>query len=303
MENTRTHNSNLSAVPKQLLPVYSLLGEIHTEYAIAGGKPIVRLRSAGGIRHRGAYTGVAMLLFHWVQEGKTQAWRFDPSIPDPQPIRPEETADSDGSQSLTFTLGELLPAAGLLRGRWEGAFFAPAIHVDVPLGADIWVFLLRSPWFRFRLSVAKQILAVSADQSVANASIIPEAAGTISTTISSPGIPFKKVSLVMRRKMGQFESEELISEVEAGTASQMWTPITRNFELCLVTSGSMRMDQLSEIARGLGADFSSGFFGPGSLRGDFLLCDGPLTEYSLTMRGDLGFFRHIEDSAAAVLSW
>src|SRR5205809_7077842 len=128
------HNSNLSAVPKQLLPVYSLLGGIHTEYAIAGGKPIVRLRSSGEIRHRGAYTGTAMLLFHWVQEGKTQAWRFDPSIPDPQPIRPEETTDSEGSQSLTFTLGELLPAAGLLRGRWEGAFFAPAIHLDVPLG-------------------------------------------------------------------------------------------------------------------------------------------------------------------------
>src|SRR5438093_3106453 len=217
------HNSNLPAVTKQLLQVYSLLGGIHTEYAIAGGKPIVRLRSSGEIGHRGAYTGVAMLLFHWVQEGKTQAWRFDPSIPDPQPIRPEETADSDGSQSLTFTLGELLPAAGLLRGRWEGAFFAPAIHVDVPLGADIWVFLLRSPWFRLRLSLTKQTLALAADQPVAHPPLIPEAAGTLSTTIFSPGIPFKKVSLVMRRKMVKFESEELISEVEAGTASQMWT--------------------------------------------------------------------------------
>src|SRR5207249_10527345 len=120
------HNSNLSAVPKQLLPVYSLLGGIHTEYAIAGGKPIVRLRSSGEIRHRGAYTGVAMLLFHWVQEGKTWAWRFDPSIPDLQPIRPEETADSDGCQSLSFSLGDLLPSAGFLRGWWEGASLASA---------------------------------------------------------------------------------------------------------------------------------------------------------------------------------
>src|SRR5437667_12505394 len=95
------HNSNLCAVPKQLLPVYSLLGGIHTEYAIAGGKPIVRLRSAEGMRHRGAYTGVAMLLFHWIQDGKTHAWRFDPSIPDPKPIRLEESTESDVTPSLT----------------------------------------------------------------------------------------------------------------------------------------------------------------------------------------------------------
>src|SRR5947207_14039442 len=150
------HNSNLSAVPKQLLPVYSLLGGIHTEYAIAGGKPIVRLRSSGEIRHRGAYTGTAMLLFHWVQEGKTQAWRFDPSIPDPQPIRPEETTDSEGSQSLTFTLGEFLSAAVLLLSRLEGASFAAAMSLDVPLEVDIWVLLLRSLWYRFTLSLTLQ---------------------------------------------------------------------------------------------------------------------------------------------------
>lgn len=244
-----------------------------------------------------------MLLFHWVHEGKTEVWRFDPSIQNPQQIQPEETTDNDGSQLLTFNLGELVPATGLLWGRWEGAFFAPAIHIDVPFGSDIWVFLLRSPWFPLKISLTKQNLAVSAEGMTASTSIEPDSTGALTAAISTPGSPIKKVSLAMKRTMGPFVSEELITEVEAGTANQKWTPIIRNFDLCLVTKSSMAMGQLSEIAQGLGADFSTGFFGPGALRGEFLLCDGPLTQYSLTMKGDLGLFRHVEDFAGATLAW
>jgi len=103
--------------------------------------------------------------------------------------------------------------------------------------------------------------------------------------------------------VGEFVSEELIGEVDAGMANQVWRPIIRNFDLCLETSSSMSMGDLSEIARGLGARFSPGLFGPGSLEGDFLLCDGPLTEYSLTLRGDLGFFRNVEDSTRVDMTW
>jgi len=66
---------------------------------------------------------------------------------DPQIIQPEEATDTGGSQTLTFTLQESMPAAGLLRRRWEGMFLAPAIHIDVPMGHDLWIFLIRSPWF------------------------------------------------------------------------------------------------------------------------------------------------------------
>ncbi len=253
--------------------------------------------------YRGAYRGLAVLLFHWVQQGKTQAWRFDPSIPEPQPIQPEETTDKDGSRLLTFTLGELLPAAGLLRRRWEGVFLAPAIHLDVPMGRDIWVFLLRSPWFPLKLSLKRQNLSVATGQSVANATLTPGPTGALSATISNPGPSPKRVFLTMKRKVGEFVSEESIGEVDAGMANQVWRPIIRNFDLCLVTSSSMSMGELSEIARGLGAESSPGLFGPGSLRGDFLLCDGPLTEYSLTLRADLGFFQHSEDSTDATLTW
>lgn len=285
------------------LPVYNLVGSIETEYAIGGGKPIVTLKSKGGIRHRAAYTGTAVLLFHWVQEGKTQTWRFDPSILNPQLIQPEETTNSEGTQLLSFTLRDLVPAAGFLRGRWEGAFVAPAIHIDVPLGKDIWIFLLHSPWFPLKLSLTRSTLSLNRDNLAANASLNPDDAGGFSATISSPGDSFKRVSLTMKRKIAQFLSEELITQVEAGTSTQVWKPIIRNFDLCLVTYGQMGMGQLSEIARGLGADFSPGFLGPGWLRGEYVLCDGPLTEYSLTMTGDLGLFRHEEDSVGATLAW
>lgn len=285
------------------MPVYSLVSGVQTEYIIAGGKPTIRLKSTGGIGYRGAYTGVAVLLFHWVQQGKTQAWRFDPSIPEPQPIQPEETTDKNGSQLLAFSIGELLPAVGLLRGRWEGTFLAPAIHLDVPMGRDIWVFLLRSPWFPLKLSLKRQSLSVATDQSVANATLIPGPTGTLSATISNPDRSFKKVSLIMKRKVGELVSEELVGEVDAGMASHVWRPIIRNFDLCLETSSSMSRGDLSEIARGLGAEFSPGLFGPGSLEGDFLLCDGPLTEYSLTLRGDLGFFQRQGDSTKVALTW
>src|SRR5437016_12645327 len=90
---------------------------------------------------------------------------------DPQIIQPEEATDTGGSQTLTFTLQESMPAAGLLRRRWEGMFLAPAIHIDVPMGRDIWFFLIRSPWFPFKPSVSKPLLSIAHAQSIANSSI------------------------------------------------------------------------------------------------------------------------------------
>ncbi len=285
------------------MPVYSLLSNVTVEYAIAEGKPLVRLRAPQGIRSRGAYGGTGVMFFHWVQEGKTQAWRYDPSIPEPSELTPEVSTDPSGAQLLTFSMESLLPASGLLRGRWEGAFLAPAIHIDVPLGADVWVFLLRSPWFPLKITADKSMLSVVHDASTATASVSPSGDGGLAIALSCSGPSIKRATLLMKRKVGQFSSEEVVAEVEKGQADQVWRPIIRQFELCLLTSGSMSERQLSEWAGGLGAAYSSGFLGPGNLEGDFILCDGPLTEYSLTLRGDLGFMRHAEDTASVTLSW
>lgn len=276
---------------------------IDVEYGIGAGQPIVKLKSSGGIRHRAVFTGTGVLLFHWVQEGKTQAWRCDSSMIDPQVVQPEEAHEVDGSQTLTFNLQESMPGAGLLRRRWEGMFLAPAIHIDVPMGRDIWIFLIRSPWFPLKLSLSKMLLSIAHDQSIAKASITIDPSAGLTAAVSDTGNSFKKVSLVMSRKVGEFVSEEVVGEVDSGTTNLSWRPIMRSFDLCLVMSSSMSMGQLAGIAQGLGAQFSSGFFGPGSLLGDYVLCDGPRTGYSLSLRGDLGLFRHEEDSTVASLTW
>jgi len=270
---------------------------------IAEGHPEVRLKSKDKIKHRGVYGGIATLLFHWVQENKTESWRFEPSLPQATQLQTDETTDSDGSQLLTISPGDLVPASGLLRGNWVGTFLAPAVHIDVPWGADIWIFLFRSPWFPLKLSLAKSNLMVAHKQSTAAAVLTQSAGGAFSASLSSSGGDIKNASLVMKRKIGQFTSEEPICSVEAGVVSQAWAPITRQFDLCLVTSSTMSMSELAVVAKGMGADTSQGFLGPGSIQGDFVLCDGPLTKYSLDLRGDLGFLRHEEDSSDASLSW
>ena len=285
------------------MPVYSLVGGIQVEYGIGAGQPIVKLKSSRGIAHRAVYTGTGVLFFHWVQEGKTQAWRCDSSMLDPQIIQPEEATATDGGQTLTFTLQESMPAAGLLRRRWEGMFLAPAIHIDVPMGRDIWIFLIRSPWFPLNPSVSKPLLSIAHDQSIANASISILPTGGLTAAVSNTGTSFKKVSLVMSRRVGEFVSEEVIGEVSSGTGNLSWRPIMRSFDLCFAMSSSMSMGELAGVAQGLGAQFTSGFFGPGSMIGDYILCDGPRTGYSLLLRGDLGLLRHEEDSTQASLAW
>ena len=263
----------------------------------------MRLKSRNRIKHRGVYGGIATLLFHWVQEGKTQSWRFEPSLPQPRPVQTEETTDGDGSQLFTMHPDDLIPASGLLRGNWVGTLLAPAVHIDVPWGSDVWVFLFRSPWFPLKLSIAKTTLLVAHNQSTATALLAQSAGGALSASLSSSGGDMKNASLVMKRRIGQFASEEPICSIEAGAVSQTWEPILREFELCLVTSSTMSMGHLAEIAKGLGADTSRGFLGPGTIQGDFVLCDGPLTQYSLDLRGDLGFLRHGEDSSDVSLTW
>ena len=63
-----------------IVPVYSLVSGTQVEYGVGAGQPIVKLKSSRGIAHRAVYTGTGVLFFHWVQEGKTQAWRCDSSM-------------------------------------------------------------------------------------------------------------------------------------------------------------------------------------------------------------------------------
>ncbi|MBI3858828.1 MAG: hypothetical protein HY296_01095 [Thaumarchaeota archaeon] len=283
------------------MPSLSFVGGVRPEYEVLEGKAVVRINSTGRLNHRSIQTGTAELLFHWVSNGKTSRWMFNPSIRNPTMAAFEESTGGPEGNVLSVTVGGLLPATGLLRERMVGLLVAPAVHVDVPFGEDLWVFIMRSPWFPLRVSPAKSTLLVTHGSDRATALLAPTA-GELSASLSLTGGSFKRASLFITRRVGPFKSDELIGGALAGSQSMTWKPILRSFDLCLATHGSMRMSQLVEVARGLGASVSSGIFGA-SVPGDFILCDGPGLEYGLSLRGALGLLPDVSDQTSASISW
>ncbi|QQG48353.1 MAG: hypothetical protein HY247_06285 [archaeon] len=284
------------------MPVYSLVGSVRAEYIIAEGKPVLRLRTDGPLRHRAVYAGVGEMLFHWVQEGKTQVWKFDPSMLESREVGAQESTSEEGASILTIELGEIIPSAGILKGRMEGVITATALHVDVPLGQDVWAFFIRSPWFQLRPTFGKPLLSVQHDSSQASATAGPTAVGGIEAKVTLSGSQMKGASLTLKRRLQSASCDETIGQAKTGTQEFTWTPVMRNFDLCLVTHGSMNQNQLVDVMTGLGAAIDGGLFG-GGVEGTFVLCDGPSIEYTLLLKGDAGFLRHPEDQTEVKLSW
>ena len=157
----------------------SLVDGVSAEYEVAGGKPTVILRSAVPLKYTAASFGTASMLFFWVGGGKDRHWTSETKMTQSAPLQPQETTGVDGSQLLTFSLDALQPATGLFLGEMEGDLLVPAIHIEVPghgilrLEQDVWLLLMRSPWFPLRQGIGKSSLSISRDSSVAVASISP----------------------------------------------------------------------------------------------------------------------------------
>ncbi len=285
------------------MPSLSLAGGVDASYAVAAGKTTVVITAAPRLNYRGVYVGTGQMIFHWVQEGKTQVWRCDMDMLDPAPAAALEKAGADGRVELEVEMPEMYPAGLILQGRMVGTLIAPAVHVDVPWGADVWVFLVRSPWFPLKLQVERTSLAAAhdADRAAALLGILQD--GSVSAQVSITGAGFKNASLSVRRTLGQYSSEELVCQIEGGAQAAMWKPIMRAFDLVLVTKGSVSESQFASIARGLGAQVSSGFFGTGGVEGDFVLCDGPALSYAWVLKGHRGLLENEEDRAAAKFTW
>jgi len=285
------------------MPSYSLAGGIDASYAVAAGKTTVTISSRSRLNHRAVYVGAGKMTFHWVQEGKTEVWRCDTAMLDPAAAHVEEEIGEDGSQKLEVEMVNVYPAGLLLQGRMVGTLMAPAVHVDVPMGSDVWVFLVRSPWFPVKLQVDKAALAVEHGADRADASLGISADASVTAEVSLSGAGFKSASLFVKRTLGPYSSEELVSEVKAGTQTVSWKPIIRVFDLILITKGNVSESQFADVARGLGAQVSSGLLGTGSLQGDFVLCDGPALSYTWMLKGHRGFLENEEDRAEAKFIW
>jgi hypothetical protein len=283
------------------VPTLSLAGGIDANYEVAAGKTSVVISSASKLNARSVSIGTGQMIFHWVQEGKTQAWRCDISLLEPRLVQPADVS-TGGVQKLMVDMGELFPAGLLLQGRMVGTLLAPAIHFDIPWWQDVWVFLIRAPWFPLKLQLAKPVLTVSHGASRATATLSVSGA-SLSAQVTIEGTDYKGASLTVVRGIGSNTSKELVGEITAGNEAVQWTPIARTFDLLLVVHHSLSEKELAQVASGLGAQESQGFLGPGSMQGDYVLCDGPAIGYSLSLKGHRGLLENDEDVTYAKLSW
>ena len=222
---------------------------------------------------------------------------------DSEAVQASESTGEDGRQRLALGLKNVYPAGMILQGRMVGTLVAPAVHVDVPWGEDVWVFLIRSPWFPLKLQMGKAALSVAHDTGRASAALNVLDQGNVSAQMALEGKDFKSASLVVRRTLGPFSSNEVVADISVGPQAFAWKPISRVFDLVLVVKGTVTQGHIADVARGLGAQISSGILGGGSVEGDFVLCDGPATTYSWVLRGHRGMLENEEDSSDAKFTW
>jgi hypothetical protein len=284
------------------VPTLSFAQGIDASYEVAAGQTSVIITSRNQLKARTVYVGTGQMIFHWVSSGKSQAWRCDASMVQPNVVQVTEAPAEDGTWKFEVPLGDLFPAGFLLQGRMVGSMVAPAIHLDIPWWQDVWVFLVRSPWFPLNLQVDKAVLAVTHGSSRATASL-NVSGRSIAAQVEIDGTDYKGASLVMNRAFGYNTSKEVVGEMAAGTESFVWKPISRAFDLLLVVHHELSEPELAQVAAGLGAEEVKGFFGPSGVEGDYVLCDGPAIKYSLSLKAHRGFMENDEDQADVKLTW
>ena len=206
-------------------------------YVSPSGNTTVAVQSASPLKFRAVYVGTANMQFRWVSTGKTTSWQFTPSLLDPTPAQVNQ--DPQG-QSVTVDLGNrLFPAAGIVKTNVTGEITAPAIHFDIPYATDLWVFLLRSPWFPMKVGFEKSPLSVSHDSAGAMAELqggVEGEADALKAFVSVHGAGFKKVSLTLKRNVGGESIEQTLGELTVGAETFTWKPAPANFNTILVAN-------------------------------------------------------------------
>lgn len=268
------------------LPSLSFAGGVEASYEVAAGQTSVTISSDSRLNPRGIYAGTGQMVFHWVQHDKSESWECEISMADQVPVQAQDVSTGDGTQKIKVNLGNVFPAGLILQGRMVGTLVAPAVHLDVAWGSDVWVFLVRSPWFPLRLQLAKPALVVQHGTSRATAELGVSGAN-VSAQVAVNGADYKEASLTLVRTLGSYTSKEAVGEMAGGLGGAQsfgWKPIWRSFDLVLVTKGSISESQLGDLVKGLGAETTWGLFGPGGVQGDFILCDGPALTYGGSSR-------------------
>jgi hypothetical protein len=276
---------------------YAVSQDANTTVAVHNSKPL---------KFREIYVGAASLEFGWVSTGKTSSWISSETMLDPTPAQHSETLADDGqTQIINVELGsKMFPATGLVDPSFGGEIIAPAIHFDVPHGYDLWIFLLRSPWFPIKINVEKSLLNIAHNLAQATAEIesvnLNVGEQTLRADVSVHGDGFKEVQLSIWRSMKRASLEENLGRLISGMETFGWKPTVRNFDMLLVTQSSMNLGAFADFLKYLGAEIHAGTFFP-SMPTYFLLCDGLNMNYSLRLTGEKHLLGHEKDETAITL--
>ncbi|HKM60804.1 MAG TPA: hypothetical protein VJY36_08040 [Candidatus Bathyarchaeia archaeon] len=291
------------------VPSYNIADGFEASYGVSpDGNTIVVVRCHKPLKFREIYVGTGSLAFRWVSNGKSRSWQFTPSLVDPTPAPHSETLADDGvTQTITVNLcGKAFPASGLVDVNVDGEIVAPAIHFDVPHAYDLWVLLLRSPWFPLKIAVEKSSLNIAHNLAQATAQVdtvdvIGGGEQMLRGDLSVHGEGFQRVRLTMHRSTANSSLEEQLGEVTNGMQTFTWKPVISSFNLMLVTTSYGHLGAFVDFLKYMGAAIvPSSFFGP-SLQSPFLLSDGLNMTYRLKLTGDKHIIGHEKDEAAVTL--
>ncbi len=292
------------------VPSYNLADGFEASYSVSqDGNTIVAVRCQKPLKFREIYVGTGRLAFRWVSSGKSRSWQFTPSLVDPTPAAHSETLADDGvTQTFTVNLGgKMFPASGLVNVNMEGEIFAPAIHFDMPHTYDLWVFLLRSPWFPLKIAVEKSSLSIAHNMAQAAAqidSVSMNGGGEqmLRGNLSVHGEGFTRVRVTMRRSTENSSLEEQLGEVADEMQTFTWKPNVSRFDLMLVTTSSGNLNAFADFLKYMGAPIvPRTFFDFVQLQSPFLLSDGLNMTYQLKLIGDKHILGHENDETAVRL--
>ncbi|MGA3112789.1 MAG: hypothetical protein ABSE15_12340 [Candidatus Bathyarchaeia archaeon] len=193
------------------VPSYNMAVGHEASYAVSqDANTTVAVHNSKPLKFREIYVGAASLEFGWVSTGKTSSWISSETMLDPTPAQHSETLADDGqTQIINVELGsKMFPATGLVDPSFGGEIIAPAIHFDVPHGYDLWIFLLRSPWFPIKINVEKSLLNIAHNLAQATAEIesvnLNVGEQTLRADVSVHGDGFKEVQLSIKYEESLF---------------------------------------------------------------------------------------------------
>ncbi|HVP23273.1 MAG TPA: hypothetical protein VMS77_05115 [Conexivisphaerales archaeon] len=263
---------------------YSLIPSLDAVYKIAANQAAFMVRSEGPLEIREASSGLTQVDLAWhPPRSAKKRWHPHPTMASPEPLQFTTSDVDDGSRLYEFLLEDIFPAFGFVKEDCSGTIVAPAAHF-VPEGApDFWVLLLHSGWMPPRPQVELPLLDLGGG---AQATLDTGNSGVVVSEVTNPEGEFEKVSLYVRRELGQFETDQLLGEVPPGQKKTcLWMPVLRDFGTVFIMGAGSKLGQFTGFLQQFGAEVASSSLERGSLKDDFVLCDGPGTGYTLRLVG------------------